>query len=284
LYDKTRRGKAVARPTDRGEAKSEVLNIRVTPTLKAKLETEAKLKGSKLSAECEERLQASMEKTDMVSTPETRGLLDEIEATIAEIERGTGNHWHQGLGTWAAVAEMLAQGPIVAHAPTHITEGDDELRQLFQEQIQVMDERDRIKNSIDLITGEGGLNWLLGPEAVADQVDAKDYPDGLKTRIKELIEHWARLDKEYVEQNGRIDALLEPLIEAIEQGRASYPKPPTSFVLAAALNRLEIRNKWMPSLGALVARGVLYTPYPPTAPKRPTLGEFVRSGAKGNDV
>ena len=262
----------MARPRDRGEAKSEVLNIRVTPALKAKLETEARLKGSKLSAECEERLQASMDETDRASTPETQTLLDEIELTIAEIERGTGNHWHQGLGTWAAVAEMLAQGPIMAHAPTHISEGDDELRKLFQEQMEAMDERDRIQTSIDMIVGNGALHWPLGAQAVADQVDAMDYPDEPKERIKGLVEKWSLLDEQYHERNGRVDALLEPLVEAIEQGRASYLKPAASFALAAALNRLEMRNQWMPKMGALMARAAAFIPDRPR-PKRPNIGK-----------
>lgn len=50
----------MARPTDRAEAKTELLNIRVTPTLKRMLLERADQSGRKLSSECEMRLHHSL--------------------------------------------------------------------------------------------------------------------------------------------------------------------------------------------------------------------------------
>jgi hypothetical protein len=61
----------MARPTQREVAKTEMLNIRVTPTLKAALRARAQEGGRLLSQECELRLTESLE-YDFVVTRSAR--------------------------------------------------------------------------------------------------------------------------------------------------------------------------------------------------------------------
>jgi hypothetical protein len=283
LYYETGRAGIMARPTDRAEAKSEILNIRVTPTLKAKLEAEAKLSGSKLSAEVERRLVASMEKSDRASTPETRQLLDEIEETISQIEAGTGNRWSQGIGTWAAVAEMLARGPIMARAPSHVTERDEELAQVFSELVGGIQRRDMIREMLSVLAGSTALNWLTGIDAVGERIESSELPDDVKENAAALVAEYRELDRAIDEGFEKVDTILEPIAAAIEDGRSYYVTPPTSFVLRTALKRLADKQQWMPAIGGGWQPVSALLPSVSRPAKKTSLADLLRPSAAKRD-
>lgn len=107
----------MGRPLARNERKSETINIRVTPSVKARLEAEAKSNGRKLSAECEERL-VQAERWDGVDK-ETEELLAGIIGDIRRAQELTGKRWHKDLRTWAMVREALASGEIEQRVPAY---------------------------------------------------------------------------------------------------------------------------------------------------------------------
>lgn len=237
----------MARPTDRGEAKTAVLNIRVTPTLKAKLEARARMTGNKLSAECEQRLQASMDETEAPKSSEpTRDLLAEIERLVEEIEIATGNPWHTGLGTWAAVAEMLATGPIMARAPSHIGENDSKLAALFKVLDENTAKREEVASELSLLelppAIQSGIFW---PSADAERIELRDaidalgLPKGIGQRAVARIDDLEAVDESDRQARAKIDAIIEPFRQAIEDGRQLYAKPQKGVALAVTLGRLD---------------------------------------------
>ncbi len=237
----------MARPTDRDEAKTAVLNIRVTPTLKAKLETRAKMAGKKLSTECEARLQASMEETEAPkSSPETRQLLSEIEALIEAIEIGTGTAWHQGVGTWAAVADMLANGPIMARTPSHLGENDARLRELFDVLTANIDKREQIEAGLAILElpapRASSIFWPSSDAQRAElreAIDAMNLPNGISQRALERVDELEAVDESDRQTRAKIDDIIEPYRQAIEDGRQRYVRPRKGAVLASTLSRLD---------------------------------------------
>lgn len=233
----------MARPRDRGEVKTATINIRVTPTLKEKLEAHARIAGRKLSAECEERLLQSMTDTEARASQDTEELLCEIKRLIGEIEQATGNEWRKGVATWAAVAEMLATGPIMQRVPPYLTESDRRLDQCYRDLLAAKDERDRLKEMIGLL---GIVSVQLMPTLdyiLPDRNDLREkaldrLPEHQQENAERLIAKLEELDKRELELVEEINEIVEPYQEAILSGRALYPKPPMGIALSAALRRL----------------------------------------------
>lgn len=291
----------MARPTDRGDAKTAVLNIRVTPALKAKLATYSKMGGKKLSAECEGRLQRSIEETEAPrSSEQTRNLLDEIERLIEAIEIGTKNKWHKGVGTWAAVAEMLATGPIMARAPSHIGENDAKLAALYKVIVENTEKREEIASELTLLelppSIQSGIFW---PSADAERINLRDtvaamkLPKGIGQRAVVKIDELEAVDESDRQARAMIDAIIEPFRQAIEDGRRLYTKPQKGETLAATLGRLDMERRHFPMAPLLNADKIMEAlsgrpKWPATlgglfsqpSGQRTTIGQLFNGGGK----
>lgn len=233
----------------RDEAKSAVINIRVTPTLKAKLEAHGRIHGRSLSGECEERLLRSMEMTETPSaSPETEELLAEVARLIGEIEEATQHKWHEGAMTWAAVAEMMATGPIMARAPRHIGEDDGKLAALYEKAIDLEDERKVIDTELAITGISNALLMLFGRERVDERLAQLNYPTELNERIAAQLDRLQAIKTEMDGVMEKIDAIIEPFREAVENGRRLYDKPKTGLALKSVFNRLS-----GPSVNALAS-------------------------------
>jgi len=242
----------MARPRARGEVKTGTINIRVTPSLKAKLEAHAKIAGRTLSAECEERLLHSMIETEARASADTEELLTEIKRLIGEIEEVTGTEetnkangrhgWRKGLATWAAVAEMLATGPIMQRVPPELTESDKLLEQRYRDLIAAKEERDRIASMIALM---GIVSLQLAPTLGVIMPNRDDLRENVRTRLPEhlqenaeaLIAKLEELDTRETQLMEEIRGIVEPYREAIDRGRKLYDQPKKGLALSAALAR-----------------------------------------------
>lgn len=260
----------MGRPTDRDERKSEVVNIRVTPTLKRKLEAHARIAGRRLSAECEERLAQSMMETESNATPETRELLSEIQRLIGDIEAQTETKWHIGLGTWKAVQEMLATGPIMERAPSSIGENDDRLKRLLTELHEGYGRQEEIMKGLELVGLVSKTNALMNAVALRDRIRAMQAEQSVKDSLCAVADELDQIEERRAEIWGKIDDLIEPFREAMEEGRRRYPKPVRGITLGAIMARLDPKPNalMLPTLSPLPA-----LPFPP-AQRTGLFGSF----------
>ena len=238
------------RPRNRNEAKSAVLNIRVTPELKAQLEAHSRMSGSTLSAECERRLLESMQETHRPKpSPETAELLASIERLIGEIELHRGSSWAKGVGAWAAVAEMLRHGPIIEQAPKSIGDEDAKLRHILDQITDVYEECSDIAGRLE-VTGATPtyIRSVVVPGA-ADRADLREHIESLGlpglslSRALREIDELEKVDKLYLEHARDLERLLDPIVEAIEQGRNLYPRSSFDTVLGAAITRADAKAR-----------------------------------------
>lgn len=241
----------MARPRDRDEAKTEKLNMRVTPSFKKSLEAVARLSGKKAGPWAEDQLVRILEENEhqrvSQTTPETRQLLETIEQHIFEIERATGTPWHQGLGTWAVVREMLNVGPIMAVAPEP-PKAAAELARIEAREAEVKEERSHI---LDQLAQAGvpavsslallGVAWL--PAATTPTRDSErtavealaDISSDERAALLRAIDELEQFDVELVDlQQQRVEAVSD-MAEAIEKGRATYERPQPSLTVRAAM-------------------------------------------------
>lgn len=257
----------MARPRDRTDVKTATINIRVTPTLKDKLEAHARIAGRKLSAECEERLLQSMADTEARASQDTEELLREIKRLIGEIEEATGNEWRKGVATWAAVAEMLATGPIMQRIPPALTESDNRLDQCYRDLLTALEDRSRVAAGIIIldILPAGAMPILNFPSPSRDDLRAA-ADEKLEGRQREnaerLISEMEELDRRELELIEEINQIVEPYQEAILNGRALYPKPPKGRALSAALSRINAPPPTYPNALEGVMNALLGKPPP----------------------
>lgn len=263
-------GNNMARPRDRAEVKTATINIRVTPTLKAKLEAHARIAGRKLSAECEERLLESMTDTEARASPDTEELLAEIKRLIGVIEEATGDKsighgWRKNVKTWAAVAEMLATGPIMQRIPPNLSESDKLLEQRYADLVAVDQEREHLAAMIALL---GIVSVQLVPtlNMIAPNRDdlrsnARDrLPGHQQENAEALIAKLEESDTRKMQLLEEINEIVEPYRDAIERGRALYDRPRKGLALSAALALIDFPKRqqnalsWFPppNAGALV--------------------------------
>lgn len=229
----------MARPRDRTEVKSAMLNIRVTPALKEKLEAQAKISGRKITAECEARLWWSMEETERPkSSPATQELLAEIEALIEAIEIGTESKWTDHVGTWAAVAEMLASGPIMARAPQEMGDRDKRLEALFAQWHDIATEQATTRKALG-IAGINSLMALADPDEIAAAVESLELPPAMKQRTLAEVERLAELAGHERTVQADIEEIVGPFRDAIKEGRTLYPKPRRGALLSMALSQAD---------------------------------------------
>lgn len=239
----------MARPRDRDEAKSEHLNMRVTPTLKAKLDAVARIAGEKTGPWVEEQLVQIIEEQERSAgtTDATRALLNDLERHIFEIEQATGKQWHKHIGAWAAVQEMLWKGPIVAYAPAMagLLAALDELR---EKRSQIEQKRMATIGALDIVgikaepfetmllprlTGEPEKN----PRDIErDKIEKRsDLPEALRESLLAKVAELETLENELQDNAQRRAEVLEPVLEAMNEGRQTYEQPTTPAALAEAL-------------------------------------------------
>lgn len=243
----------MARPIDRAEQKSETLHFRVTPALKAKLEAEARLSGKKLSAECEERLWASMEESDAKASPETEELLAAIRRNIFEIEQATGESWKKDVATWTAVRDMLFWGPINELKITN-TELLKRLDDSAASRAAIRTEKQRIIDVLAVLgvtaslapTRPGIVGLLAGFQPdTAPRDDVRSAIEGLaglsaeqKGKALELVDRLAELDSQEQDADEKRAEIVAPIKEQVEKGRATYERPQLPEALRLALDLL----------------------------------------------
>lgn len=264
----------MARPPDRGERKSEILNIRVTPTLRTKLEFYARKSGRKLAAECEQRLTESVLETESNATPQTKELLVEIQRLIGEIEAQTETKWHVGAGTWKAVQEMLATGPIMERAPSHIGENDARLNALYAELLENYGRRDDLMRTLETMRLVSKTNALMMTvHGLRERIDALDAGQEVKDSLHGVADELDQVDARQAEIWDEIDEIIKPFREAMEEGRKLYPKPRRGVALGTILNQLD------PKPNALMMAALTLPSVPPMP--LPRTGMF---GARGADA
>lgn len=273
----------MARPTDhQGEAKTAILNIRVTPSFKARLEATAKNHRRSTSAEAEARLVRSIEQAE-TRTPATEALLDEIEAEIAVIESAKGGQWHKGIGTWAAVREMLKEGPITARAPASLGDHDAALLALHGELADIWRARATIIARLDFAGIKSAtLSAMIAPALggrleLRARIDA-ELSDDLRDKALAEIEQLEALDDQERATHEKVHGILRPLEQRAEEGRALYAdRPERGETLRVLLARLDASaNPW---LRIIQAAG----PQPTFKPKGGVFGN-AGAGASAGEV
>lgn len=237
----------MGRPTDRDEARSQTINIRVTPALKAKLETRAKLAGRRLSSECETRLLQSMDETESNATEETRKLLARIQQLIGEIELWTGKKWHKSIGTWAAVAEMLAHGPIMERPPEAIQEKEQRLQKPWDELVSLLAEQDAITDRLKFIgvseASALGGKLLKERSGLREHIDRLGLNDTIRERAQAEVARLEEIDRRTDILSDSIAEIVELFASDAEEGGKVYERPMASNLLRLVLQRLEMRRE-----------------------------------------
>lgn len=231
----------MTRPRDRHSAKSAFINIRVTPELKAKLEAEASLSGRKLSAECEDRLTRTMGADEAPqSSDATKRLLRDIEAQIQAIEIGTQKSWETDLPTWVAVADMLGEGPINASPPNGVAALDRKFLAVVSDLAGLLVRRHAILSGLSVIGLQSGP--FDKPDDVSAALDQLSLPNEMRVRADQQLEEIQGIDESERELTSRLDELITPVIEAVEEGRQLYEKMPKAPTLRWAFTKLEEAN------------------------------------------
>lgn len=270
----------MARTADREAQKSDKLHFRVTPDLKAKLQLEADRNNRLLSAECEHRLWESMEESDARASDDTKRLLHAIKLNIFEIEQATGGSWKSDVATWTAVRDMLFWGPInelkiTNKALLQDLEANSEKRaQITADKQRIIDVLAMLGVTATLAPQRPSILGLLsglapqGPGAPRDDVrHAVEATEGLsdehRTKALELVDLLADLDAQEQENDEKRAAIIAPIKEKIEEGRATYERPRLPEALNLALELL------------------LFEAIPPRPTPRPPLGMFGAKPALG---
>jgi hypothetical protein len=172
-------------------------------------------------------------------------LLAAIEQLIGEIEHSTGRKWHEGVGTWSAVQEMLATGPIMERVPRHMTDQDKKVEDLFAELMDLDGERKRqieMMSLLGLVTPKNNhfLRFTTPPHRDDLRALAADrLPPHQIENANRLIEAFEGLDRREMEIKEEVAELIEPYRQAIQEGRKLYEKPKRGHALSAALSKLD---------------------------------------------
>lgn len=239
----------MARPKSEGETRTANLNIRVTPSFKEKLKAHAKIAGRLLATDIEERLVRSVRVSESDVSPETRELANAIAAHVGEIEQATGKRWHEDVRTWAAVAGMLAAGPIMARAPAKAGEQDAALVAHYAQLSAIYDEREEITKRLKFIGADSLLISIVptvgGRDELREYIDRQGYATEQLQRNYAEVDRLEELDSQERELLAAITAIVEPFEAAIEEGRnlSAEVEGLKGGALAAALGRIEARSQ-----------------------------------------
>lgn len=228
----------MARPSDREATKSEVLNIRVTPDFKVRMQTLVRIKGLTASKWCEIMLMRALIEEEAGATEETEELLSEIRRLIGEIEAQTEARWHKGVGTWAAVREMLASGPIIQRAPRHLGEQDERFQGVLTKIRENVRKSEELERSLALIFPPS-QNALMAFVPLRERIEMLEAEQSAKDTWLALADELDRLADEQRGYWVELEEIIQPFHEAVEKGRALYPQEPRGALLAAILKRFD---------------------------------------------
>lgn len=223
----------MGRPPKPANEKRQLVSVRLDPKVRSLLESAAQKSGRSLAGEIERRI------SDLAAVDEeTLVLLETLAMQIRDLQqRNVGKRWHQDLKTWAAVAEMMALGPIRdakpckpadveaqddAYAP--LSEINDRQRNLVRELsdlgILVSPEKRNptLNRTGSLFGGFKSVNSRVLERGAIDVIP----DDDIRARAIELHEQLVQLDEEQVEAQERYAEMIRPYIEEEAAGRMMY--------------------------------------------------------------
>lgn len=209
-------GRPPKQPTDRRQPTT----LRLDPDARAKLERYAADSGRSLGKEIEARIAAMIE-LDALGVD----LISRLGAAISALtKRNKGKRWHVDLTGWAAVAELLTEGPIQDLRPTAEPDADQQWEAI--EPLLAIDQQRE-----DLVAQLTTLGFSVAPEhrlqgllrlnnRDMERAALNNAPEGeLKSSAIRLHTRILELDEEYDQASQRFRAAMKPYGEAEEAGR-----------------------------------------------------------------
>lgn len=249
----------MARPKLSQDQKRQQVNIRLNPADKAHLEAIAKREKSALAATAEALLSSAIaaDKAAGESGPSqqrrddlarigqaddaTISLLAQIAGEVALIESMTHKRWHKDRKTWAAVAQMMTQGPIMWNKIDEPV-NDDIFQELARTGFDILQKKMRIieelrglgvvvqlrpdgfakTNALAALTRGG----IFGAPKLSVRSRERNLllslPDDVKERALEQFSLLEKLDKEEAENDAAVSEAVAPYAEAQMAGRMLY--------------------------------------------------------------
>lgn len=217
--------------------KRKLIGARYDPDVFAFLEAQAEANSRSTGAEVEERVAATHG-----LDAEGVALVADIAAEMGNIQRLTGKRWHRDLKTWAAVKEMLVQGPLEERRPDRSSD-DEQVNEAWQRFRTLSDERREIIEQFKRIgvtltedpkppkqRGIFGMQNALaamaspwdGGRTIAREMFESAPDSNDKQTALQLLDRLLELDRLIKEADDTWGALLMPYIEAEFEGRMAY--------------------------------------------------------------
>lgn len=245
----------MGRPPLPQDQKRQQVNIRLSPADRARLEEIADRRGTALAATAGAALAQmidwdraageggmTLKRLDAFTRigrmdDETIELLDDICAEIKLIQEMTRKRWHKNRRTWAAVAQMLARGPILWRRVDDPM-NDDELRQasldgwaiseLKSKKVEaiarlgvVVSARANTSGAVNALLGLGAYDTTSNREGEQAIIDALPDTHGREV-AQQLFAELLDLDVKEEENNRAFADLHRPFVEEELAGRDLY--------------------------------------------------------------
>lgn len=226
------------------EQKRKQVAVRLSPRDRERIGKIAEANGNSLGAEVEQLALDQLEYLEGQDA-QTRALLEAIADEIAAIKKATGKNWHKDRASWAAVAEMLRNGPIAELDPDKPS--DDEVVAGAWEALSKIETRKKqiaetlrdlgVTVSPDhptkrqprrqgLLGMLGQVNALpLAPITIrtTERAAINALPEGpAKEEALRLFGEMEALDHEEAEASAKHTEAMAPYWEAVANGRTVY--------------------------------------------------------------
>lgn len=231
----------MGRPVLDDDQKRKQIAVRLSPDDRARIQRSAEEHGNSLGAEVERLALAQMDFLEANDAP-TRALLGAVSSEINEIHKVMGKRWHAVRAGWAAVAEMLRNGPIMELDPDR-PDDDPAVKKAWDRLWEIQVEKDRIarrlrevgvsvspENPLREVIRRGGLDGEITAPSEAifvirhtERAAVEALPDGpAKDEARALFERLLSLDQEEHDADERWSDLRAIYSEAESEGRQAY--------------------------------------------------------------